>query len=115
MGRKQIHVDELKAEILLQKEQTLKIFLVTKEDAYETSFGDGYYGHLSAAFRSREDAEKYAGSQSDTHQPGTETMGYRYHVEAHSLAIDAGQPSLVTPTRPHDNTITVARICELLR
>ena len=115
MWRKKVHVDELNAEILMQKGQELEIFLVTKEDVYETTLGDGYYGHLSAAFWLRKDAEKYAKSRRDIHKPGAETTGYLYHVEAHRLAIDDGQPRLITPTKPHDNTITVAGICELLR
>ncbi len=67
----------------------IEVFIVLREDEYETRFGDGYHAYFADAFGSRLEADAFVKAKNAT-------SGYRYHVRPGSLVRDrAGKWSVV--------------------
>jgi hypothetical protein len=91
-----------------------RVFAVLKEDVYETVFGDGYYAHLVAAFRTHLAAEGYVATRDDEHVNGAETTGYRYHIVELEIETQKGRAQILNPPGSDDGTVTVDRLRTLL-
>ena len=81
------------------------IFLLMREDEYETKFGDGYYAYFDGAYRDRAIAEGHAEVQTE--------KDVAYHVKPATLRIENDRITIDGEFHPHD-TYTPAQIVGFL-
>ena len=70
-----------------QAEESLQVFLVLREDIYETTFGDGYFAYFVNAFRTELEAASWVAGQ--PHEYAEPHTGFRYPILPGTLARDA--------------------------
>ena len=70
----------------------IEVYVVLKEDDYETAQGDGYFAYYVATFRTRAEAERNATEQRRSPQ----RSGYSYHVRAATLTHQVGRGWTIT-------------------
>lgn len=63
---------------------TVDVFVVLREEDYETMFGDGYFAYYSATFRTQADADAFAAIKKAEPVANSNT-GYSYHVRSGKL------------------------------
>jgi hypothetical protein len=69
----QRETDAIKDLIKKAPDQRLPVYIILKEDSYETAYGDGYYGYFEEAFFSEKEAKTYIEQLNNS--------GYRYHLK----------------------------------
>ncbi len=72
----------------------IRVFVVLKEDCYETRFGDGYYAYFDRVFPRLETAEDFVARESN--------QDVRYHLRPMTLEIDGDRVSLAGELRDHE-------------
>ena len=88
-------------------ETELPVFVVLREDTYETKFGDGYHAYLERAFRTRAEADAAAAEANALpHDPAQ--MPYRFHVRDGALAFVAGAWRLTCELRENESAAAEA-------
>lgn len=81
------------------------IFVILKEDTYETQFGDGYYGYPVKLCRHMENAEEFVTAQSN--------KDVRYHAKRIDLIVEGDRIRIEGFLDPHDQ-VTPANVVSLL-
>ncbi|NLI78633.1 MAG: hypothetical protein GX442_19605 [Candidatus Riflebacteria bacterium] len=72
----------------------IRVFVVLKEDCYETQFGDGYYAYFDRIFPHLETAEDFVTRQSN--------KDFRYHLRPMTLEIEGEKISLTGELRENE-------------
>jgi len=92
----------------------LAVFVVLREDDYETRFGDGYFAYFAGAFRDPEAAEAWAAGQRATPRPDKDTLGYSYHVRPGTLRRDGRGAWQLTAELKRGERVTVDELVAAL-
>ena len=71
------------------------VYVVTKEDVYETMFGDGEYQHFSSAYWNKDEADADVADRNEAEQRTAETE--QRTAEAEQRTAEAEQPALISP------------------
>lgn len=92
--------------IARQPNQRLLVFVVLREDLYETNFGDGYFAYLHDAFLTWDQAGRCAAEQDLERATrvanGATYMGFAHHVIEVELGIVDDDVELVSVTGQFD-------------
>ena len=72
----------------------IDVWGVLKEDAYETTLGDGYYAYLEAAFDTKGEADAFISDNAE-HM-------IRWHLRRYTIRLVDGEPTLIVMQQPAD-------------
>lgn len=97
------------------------VYVVTKEDVYETMFGDGEYQHFSSAYWNKDEADADVADRNEAEQRTAEEKkksssivytGHRFRVLPVEIVVgEGGFVQVATKSLPaHDRTITAEAI-----
>ena len=73
-------INELYSLIFKNNMSELDVWLIYREDRYETVLGDGFFIYFDRAFLKRDDAESFARSERDKSTGKTKEYGCHYYL-----------------------------------